>query len=149
MGLITGASSLLTVAGGVASSVLGLGANALKFGGKFVKSTTGKIALGLGTVAVLMSDPKKGGFFGKAKELGGNLFKAVGSMIGSVFKGGATKAAATAMKAGESVNELSNAISDAESPAEVKEIIKEAGDSAVPAGMDGLCQQVDMQAGIG
>ncbi len=149
MGLITGASSLLTVAGGVASSVMSLGANALKLGGKFVKSTTGKIALGAGTVAILCSDPKKGGFFGRAKEMFGNLFKSIGGMIGNAAKGTAAKAAVTVAQAGGTVNELADAVDKAESPAAAMEAIAEKANENMPDGMDGLCAQADYQPGIG
>lgn len=149
MGVITGASSLLTVAGGVASTVLSLGAGALSLGGKFVKSTVGKIALGAGTVAILCSDPKKGGFFGRAKELFGNMFKSVGSMIGTAVTGTTAKAAATVAQAGGSVNELAAAVSEADSPDAAAAAIKEAATLDVPDSVKGMCENAEMEASLG
>lgn len=149
MGLLTAGASVLTVAGGVASSVLSLGAGAFKLGGKILSSTTGKLALGAGAIAVLCSDPKNGGFFGRLKESAGNFFKSIGAMVGKSAVDKTVEATAVLTGAGENVMSLTESVVEAESPSEAVQAIKDAGSAVVPDAVAGLCEKAELSPEMG
>lgn len=147
MGFITTGASLLSVAGGVAGSVLSLGSGALKLGGKFMKSTVGKLTLGAGVMAVVCSDPKKGGFFGRLKESAGNFFKAIGATVGKAVTTKTAETVATLDHAGDSVNSLTASVAEADTPEAAVQAIADAG--AAPPELAGLCAKADMEPEAG
>lgn len=96
MGLITGAASLISVAGTVASGVMTMGAKAISLGAGIIKHPIGKIAIGAGAAALLVSkydDNNEDSLLGKAKAGIMGLVDSFKNMIGVGVSATAAKAA--------------------------------------------------------
>lgn len=105
MGIITGAASLLGVAGKVSGTVLSLGAGALSGAGKFIKSPIGKLALGAGVMSFIVSkfsDNKEDTLFGKISSGFKGLWDTVKSTVGKFIGTTAAKAQVAAASVAES-----------------------------------------------
>lgn len=107
MGIISGVTSLLGVAGNVSSTVMSMGASALSFGGKFVKSLPGKLLIGgaIGSVflSALTGGKSKGLFGSLVEKVSGGFKNFIGAAKESVTTA-ALKTAVTVDNAGEQLS---------------------------------------------